>query len=600
MQDLRTEALPSRGTRTSQAEYGSDLVVEMFANLGIPYVALNPGSSYRGIHDSLVNFQVPGKPEMVLCCHEEIAVAVAHGYARVTGKPMLAAVHDVVGLQHASMAIYNAWCDRVPMIVIGGTGPAATSNRRNHIDWVHTANVQGNLVRDFVKWDDQPANVAAIPESIMRGYRITVTEPSGPIYLCYDVDVQEEAIPSPIALPDLARFRPPAPVAADPDSLQEAATLLAGATWPVILADGVGRHRDALPALQELAELLAAPVVSTARYNIPTNHPLNVSRLRRDVLAQADVLLALDVFDLSGPLGPATSPEREEGEFIPPNAKIIHISVWDLLQHSLTSDYERLHPVDVPISADTRTALPALIELCRREIERDSSSRGRIDDRSKAIQRLQGAARERQQRATQRNGDGGAIAMDRVMAELNAVVKAGNVPWTVVGGARGGGFEFSDPVQVASGGRGGGLGEAAGASVGAALAHRGDGRLCISTIGDGNLLYTPSALWTASNLHLPLLTIVNNNRSYGNDEGHQEYLAQQRGRPVENKGVGIYIESPITSFTHLAQAFDVEGIGPIEDPSGLRPALERAVKAAMEQRPVLVDVRTARGRGDRD
>ncbi|MPZ48415.1 MAG: hypothetical protein GEU75_03725 [Dehalococcoidia bacterium] len=200
MQDL--ESAVGSKQRLSQAQYGSDLIVEMFASLGIPYVAFNPGSSYRGIHDSLVNFETAGMPEMVLCLHEEIAVAVAHGYARVTGKPMLAALHDLVGLQHGSMAIFNAWCDRVPMLVIGGTGPMAPENRRAHIDWVHTALVQGNVVRDIVKWDDQPASLQAIPESILRAYRIAMTEPSAPVYLCFDVDLQEAPISGSIPLPD--------------------------------------------------------------------------------------------------------------------------------------------------------------------------------------------------------------------------------------------------------------------------------------------------------------------------------------------------------------------------------------------------------------
>src|ERR1700675_1201761 len=111
MQELRSDAVGLAGVM-SRSEYGSDLVVELLRGLAIPYIALNPGSSYRGIHDSLVNF--PGRGlEMIVCLHEEIAVALAHGYARVTGKPLVAAVHDVVGLQHASMAIFNAWCDRI-------------------------------------------------------------------------------------------------------------------------------------------------------------------------------------------------------------------------------------------------------------------------------------------------------------------------------------------------------------------------------------------------------------------------------------------------------------------------------------------------------
>jgi thiamine pyrophosphate-dependent acetolactate synthase large subunit-like protein len=335
-----TTTTTSRGI-PSKAEFGSDLVIEMLRLLEVPYVALNPGSSFRGIHDSLVNFPGPSTgsgrtagPEMVLCCHEEIAIAVALGYARAIGKPMAAAVHSMVGLQHASMAIYNAWCERQPMLVIGGTGPVATHHRRNWIDWVHTALVQGNLVRDFTKWDDQPGSVEDIPASLMRGYRIATTEPRGPVYLCYDVDHQEAQIAQPLMLPDVTRFSTPTPVGADPDALRQAAAMLSGSQFPVIVADAVGRHKDALPVLAQLAELLAAPVVSAGGYNMASNHPLNFSTARQETLSRADVVLALDVADMSGTLGTGVLAQYDPTMYVNPDAKVIHISVWDLLQHS--------------------------------------------------------------------------------------------------------------------------------------------------------------------------------------------------------------------------------------------------------------------------
>jgi thiamine pyrophosphate-dependent acetolactate synthase large subunit-like protein len=596
----QTELVRTSSPTGSKAEYGSDLVVELLAGLGIPYIAMNPGSSYRGIHDSLVNFKTPGSPEMVICCHEEIAVAVAHGYARVTGKPIVAAAHDVVGLYHASMGVFNAWCDRIPMIVIGGTGPMAADNRRAHWDFVHTALVQGNVVRDIVKWDDQPASVAAIPESILRAYRTAVTEPSGPVYLCFDVDLQEAPVKEPITLPDVKRFAPPAPIAPDPQTLQSAADLLSGAQWPVILADAVGRHPEVLPVLEELAAVLGAPVVSAGgRFNIASNHPLNLTAAREEVLSKADVVLALDVFDLAGAAGPGLRPERDDRQFIGATAKVIHISLWDLLQHSLIGDYERLMPVDMPITADTRLALPMLRDACRRSLESDVNSSRRIGERREAIERLQAGIAERRRAATPRGWDDRPISMERVSAELFNAVQALGVPWSFVsGGPRGGGWEITEPEQVAGGNRGAGLGYASGAAVGASLAHRGSGRLCISIIGDGDFLYTPSSLWTASNLRLPLLTIVNNNLSYGNDEVHQEYVARTRGRPTENKGVGLLIDDPATNFAHLARAFNVEGFGPVEDPAEIGAVLARAVETVVkEQRPALVDVRTPRRGG---
>jgi thiamine pyrophosphate-dependent acetolactate synthase large subunit-like protein len=599
MDAVTTEAVPATAAeRLSHAEYGSDLIVEMMRLFDIPYVALNPGASFRGIHDSIVNFPGGPGPEPVLCCHEETAVAVATGYANAIGRPMVAATHSMVGLQHASMAIYNAWCARTPLIVIGGTGPAAAHNRRNWIDWVHTALVQGNQVRDYVKWDDQPASVADFAESFLRGYRIAMTEPRGPVYICYDVDLQEEAIASPMVLPNVSRFQPPTPVAADPDALREAAALLCAANWPVIVADAVGRHAEALPWLTRLAELLGAPVISVGGYNLPSNHPLNVSASRSSVLGEADVVLALDVADLAGAFGSGVGPSYDPVEYIPPQAKVIHISIWDMLQHSWAADYERLQPVDLPIMGATRLALPALLDLCGQNLARQGATVAhRVSDRLEKIASLRSSIEERRGAAIRRNWQSRPISGDRLFGELWQIVQ--DLPWTMVNGSaagRGGWETTSRDQTVARGGASGaGVGTGGGMAAGAALALRDSGRLMISMQGDGDLLYTPGSLYTIANQKLPLLTIVNNNRSYGNDEGHQEHMARTRGRPVENKGIGIYIEDPAPDFAKIASGFDIEGFGPVTEPDALRDVLVRAVGiVSRERRPVLVDVITQR------
>lgn len=592
-QPVTKESGPAEG-RLSQAEYGSDLVVELIRSLGIPFVSLNPGASYRGIHDSFVNF-AGGGPEMVLCCHEEIAVAVAQGYARATGKPMVAAIHDVVGLQHATMAVYHAWCARLPMIVIGGTGPMAAENRRPNTDWLHTALVQGNQVRDYTKWDDQPASLRAIPESIMRAHRIATTEPMGPVYVCFDSDLQEEPVSSPIVLPDPERFAAPAPTAPDPDALGKAAKMLAGAQWPVIVAGSVARHAEALAPLAQLAERLAAPVVSTA-YGLPTSHPLNASSLRQEVLRDADVVLALDVSDLFGAFS-QTGGIKDRGvfpQYIKPDTKVIHISMWDFLQHSWATDFQRLYPVDVPIAADTRLALPLLVAACGHALERDAGAKQRIDDRRRAIEKMQASARERRAANARRGWDSRPISVQRLNAELFNAVQGKR--W--MAGAARPGWEIAEPDQIAgsagSGGGSGGLGLAMGVAIGQALAHRDSDRFYVHVSGDGEFLYTPSSLWTLSHLGLPMLTVINNNRLYGNDEGHQEHVARVRERPVENKYIGISLDRPATDLAALARSFGVEGFGPVEDPDELKGVLDRAVQiVTRERRPVLVDVVTA-------
>src|SRR5574341_1074946 len=352
------------------ARYGSDLIVDLLKILGIEYVALNPGSSFRGLHDSLVNYESGRKPnpEIVLCCHEEIAVAVAHGYAKATGKIMPAIVHNVVGLQHASMAIYNAWCDRTPVMVMGGTGPMNSSKRRPWIDWIHTALVQGNLVRDFVKWDDQPFGVEAIPSSILRGHRIAMSDPKGPVYLCFDVSDQEAALDKDIPLPDVSRFRPAAPLQAETGAIQQAARWLAEAQNPVILADYLGRDNDAVLSLVELADLLSIPVVDLgARLNFPNTHALNLTGKNRELISNADVILGLDVMDLFGALVRHDAVSHTSVPALKPGCKVIHANLADMAVRGWTTDFQELAPVDLPIVASTQVFLPALIEEIRKQ-----------------------------------------------------------------------------------------------------------------------------------------------------------------------------------------------------------------------------------------
>ena len=150
---------------TNYTGWQSDVIVDLIKRYDFPYITLNPGASFRGLHDSLVNYG-DNQPPMMLCNHEEIAVQIAHGYAKASGKPMAVILHNLVGLLHACMAIYYAYLDRVPIFIMGATGPMDEAKRRPHIDWTHTALVQGNAVRDYVKWDYQPTSIDGVPETL--------------------------------------------------------------------------------------------------------------------------------------------------------------------------------------------------------------------------------------------------------------------------------------------------------------------------------------------------------------------------------------------------------------------------------------------------
>jgi acetolactate synthase-1/2/3 large subunit len=573
-------------------EYGSDLIVDVLRALGIEYAALNPGATFRGLHDSLVNYGGNTKPELIQCCHEEIAVAVAHGYAKASGKPMAAILHNVVGLQHGSMAIFNAWCDRVPIMVLGGTGPMAVEKRRPWIDWIHTALVQGQAVRDYVKWDDQPASLASIPESMIRGYRIAMTEPKGPVYVCFDAELQEMPLPDHVPVPEVARYAPPSPVQADARALDEAAALLRAAERPVIIAEYLGRNPAAVDALVRLAEGLAAPVIDLyghGRFNFPNTHPLDLTGVEKDLLASADVVLALDVQDLHGALARSDRLTRSSEPILPENAKVIHITLSDLGIRSWVTSYQRLTPTDVPILADTAVALPSLLARLEGPAAEAPGRRARYE----RLRTKHDAIRREARTRCEESWNDRPIAPARLAAEVWEVLRGED--WVLANGSLDGWarslWEWTQPDQYLGNSGGAGLGYGAGASIGVALAHRGTGRVCVDLQPDGDLLYTPSAIWTAAHHRIPLLFVVCNNRSYFNDENHQALVAQARHRSVENRVVGIRIEGPPVDFAGLARAFGAHGEGPVEDPALIAQALRRALRVVKEeQRPAVVDV----------
>lgn len=588
--DHRIEGLPLGAARPSEAEFGSDLMVEVLQELGIRYIALNPGASYRGLHDSLVNFRPDKGPEMILCTHEEIAVALANGYARASGKIMATGLHNIVGLQHASMAIFNAWCDRTPILNLGGGGPQDAANRRS-TDWVHTALVQGNVVRDFVKFDDQPHSVASVPESLLRAHRTAMTQPMGPVYICMDSDVQEEPVTTPYMVPDVTLYQPPAAPAANREALRAAADLLAHAAWPVIVTGEVGKSPSALPVLQEIAEMLAAPVIDgDGRFAFPNKHGLNLTSCREDALRDADVVLALDVPSLGVPLGPVVRERTAFQPAIKPGTQLIHINLHDLERQSWVNDGMWLMPVAYPIAADTAEALPELLELLRSTL---SGTEKRLTDRRAKVEALHNEAEKKSAAWIKDTWDQTPISQARFFGEINERVK--NRAWAQVhehGRRWREVLELTEQPHSIGGGRGGGVGYGLPSSIGAALAYKGTGRLCVSIVGDGDYLFTTNALWTAARYEIPLLVVVMNNRSYYNDEEHQERMAVRRDRPVERKGIGITIDEPNPDLAALARALSVEAFGPIEDPSELGPTLDKAIKIVEGGKPAVVDVIT--------
>jgi len=419
-------------------------------------------------------------------------------------------------------------------------------------------------------------------------------EPQGPVYICFDATLQEQAVTDPIPIPDASRFAPPASPSANSEALRETASLLAHARWPLILADNAGRDPSAPASIQSLAELLGCGVVDVGGYfNFPPAHPLDVTASRSEVLTDADVILALDVHDLASATALSTAVMRQRVGVelaVAAETRIIHITLADYLQRSWASDVEKLLPVDVPIAASPASALPELISLCARELNGGDASADVITQRRSRVQEIHAAAKQRA--AADAVPRSGAISRPGLYREM--WTHLAGTQWSLVSGPYSqvrSSWEFTEAQQFAGACRGAGLGYGLGGSMGAALALKGSGRLCIDIQGDGDLLMTPSGLWTAAHHQIPLLVIVVNNHSYGNDEEHQRHMAVTRGRPVENKGIGIRIEPPQTDFASMARSFGVAGFGPVSDMETLARVLPEAMAHVRERGlPALVDV----------
>ena len=341
--------------------FGSDVIADALRTLDIPYIALTPGASYRGLHDSIVNYLGNTKPQMLLCLHEETAIAIAHGYAKVTGKAIATAVHSNVGLMHATMAMFNAWCDRMPVVVLGATGPVDAVKRRPWIDWIHTARDQGALVRDYTKWDDQPSSPGAAREAILRGTWIANTAPCGPVYINFDAELQEAKISEPLPSIEVARYMPTIATAVPSDLVREAAAVLKGAKQVLMLAGRASRSTAAWDARVALAEALNARVVTDLKIGatFPTDHPLYVGSPRAitpdsvEGLKNVDAVLSLDWVDLAGALryfGPS------------PAVKVVQISLDHRIHNGWSMDHQGLPPVDLLLSADPDLVVPELVK----------------------------------------------------------------------------------------------------------------------------------------------------------------------------------------------------------------------------------------------
>lgn len=581
---------PSGAFQTRPApRFGSDVMVDLLADQGVRYVALNPGASFRGLHDSLVNR--PGAPELILVPHEKLAVNIAHGYAKASGQLMAAILHDTVGLLHGALGIFTAYLDRVPVLVLGGAGPMDTERRRPWIDWIHTSNIQGNAIRDFTKWDDQPASISALPQAFARARAVALTEPAGPVYLALDADLQERLVDGPIEYPDWARVGPGRPMAADPSGLDELAAALVAAERPVLVAGFAGRDPRAMTWIAVLAETLGAAVVDTnERLNLATSHPLNLTGA--PVIETADLVVLLDLKDASRILLTSEPPHRTARPRTAPGCRIMDLGFNEHQVSSWIHDAGPHLPVDLRLTADTSVALPALVELVRDCVSKEQPMhRRRREERRLRLEREHAELRARYRRESAARATERPVAPPRLAEAVWQVIQRHD--WVLTAGTLNDWalrlWNINHPGHHP--GRSLGTATQIGISLGVALAHRGTGRLVVDLQPDGDLLFDAAALWVASAHEIPLLVVMFNNRAYYNDWEHQKRLAAARGSDASRTHIGVSLETAAPDFATLARAFGWYAEGPIDDPTKVELAIDRAARAVLEAgRPALVDV----------
>jgi len=569
----------------------SDVIVDLMQRYGLEYAAINPGASYRGLHDSIVNYG-GNRPELLLCQHEKTAVQIAHGYARASGKPMIAIVHDVVGLLHAELGIYYAFSDRAPIFVVGATGPMDESKRRPRSDWHHTALVQGEAVRNFTKYDYQPHAIEGVPDSFMRAYSAMMTEPRGPVYMCYDAMLQETPLTADVAMPPDGFAPAPARMSADPAALEAIVDRLLTAQRPWILAEYCGRTPGNFARLVDLAETLGTAVWDlNASLCLPNRHPQNLS-MDTDALGRADAILALDVREWEKETAKLDSTSRELTSYLAPDCEWMELGFHELGLRSWALDYGRYLPKRLSALGDPALAMPEMTRIARERIAADPALAANIDARRKRIAGRHAENFARWAEDAKKDRDASPVTIARLAEEVWNVIR--DEDWVCATGTlrewarrlwdfdrdyRHPGKDIGTATQI-------------GMSLGVALAHKGTGRLVVALEPDGDLMFDVGALWTAAKHRIPVLIVMFNNRAYYNDWHHQIRMARLRGTDEAKAHVGMDIFDPEPDFGAAARAMGMWGEGPIDRPADIAPALRRAIEVVKSGKPALVDVVT--------
>lgn len=583
MADLKKEGNPI---------YYSDLVVETLQKLDIDYISANIGATFRGVWESLVNYS--DSPFPIHAGHEEVAVGIADGYARAAHKPMAVLIHDLVGLQHAAMAIYNAWCDRIPLLLIGATGPMETGKRRPWIDWVHTASIPNTSIRDYVKWDDFVFAASDIPESIVRAYKTTTAEPQGASYVCLDAGYLDERITTPVPIPDPGNMKMGKIGVLPAEVTDELAELVSKAAFPVIIVERTGRNPKSVEALVKLSELASIPVITHGRdvTNFPNMHPFDLSGT--NALEKADLVIALDCPGLEKAISKTDKTTRLSKSLLRADATVVRIGLEDLWLKSWSADFQRMVPSYISYSADTYAFITELHKKIRIKLDGNPEFRSSIENRAPVLEKIHHEAMESWKNRALQEWNESPVSLSRLASSLWEQVRKHD--WVLVGSELYGWchhtWSFEKPDSYFGRSTGGGLGTILPIALGVALANKGKGKLVVDIQPDGDFLFSPVALWSAAHYEIPLLVVMFNNRAYYNDAEHNKLVAKSRNRDEAKAfSVGGDILEPAIDYSKMAESYGVKGFGPIENPQDLDKILEQAVEyVTRENKPALVDV----------
>ncbi len=563
----------------AKMEWSGDVLAVLLREIGMRYVALCPGSSFRGLHESMTNFLGDRAPTHLLCLHEEHSVSIGHGYAKLADEPMGVLVHSNVGLMHATMAIYNAFCDRVPVFVMAGSAALDSARRVAPAHWLHASLDQGGLVRNYVKWDDQPISLAGTMESILRAWNIATTAPKGPVYLTIDQRMQEEKNDKIDKVPDAKRYRAPASPIPEPELVREAAEILKAGKKVVILAGRVSRSEAAWKERIELAELLGARVVTDLKTGaaFPTDHPLHVSpaslvngsKAAIAAVGEADVILSLEWLD-------AANLFRLAANGAPIKAKVIRASLDRYIHNGWSREHQGFAPCDIELVGEPCRAASLLLAELKRQGATKKALPAAVPVEEKSF------------------ADEDEITLYSIGKTLEKL-RAGK-PTTVVRLPLGwdpSAYAFKHPLDYLGYDGAGGIGSGPGMGVGAALALRDSksGRLPVVMVGDGDFLMGSSAIWTAAHHRIPLLMLIVNNKTYYVDEVHQRIVSAARGRPTEHSWVGQQIDDPEADIVQVAQGHGFQSEPPVRTCKELRAALERGIAIVEKGGCYAIDIR---------